>query len=150
MKDVEARLSFDETIPSIESYMQLVESTGWQGLLERGVDGFEAALRSSWYIQCAYEGPKLIGAGRVLSDGVFQALICDLIVLPEYQGNGVGGMLLTKLLQRCEQHNILMVQLFAASGKEAFYNKFGFEARPFDAPGMRWVNKTAIAGDKPY
>nr|WP_245700196.1 GNAT family N-acetyltransferase [Paenibacillus glacialis] len=47
----------------------------------------------------------------MISDGIFQALICDLIVLPEYQGRGIGGVMLTQLLLHCEYEEIVMVQL---------------------------------------
>ncbi|MGM1045906.1 MAG: GNAT family N-acetyltransferase [Bacillota bacterium] len=86
----------------------------------------------------AYEEDKLVGIGRIISDGVFQAIICDLIVLTEYQGRGIGSKILKKLLYQCETNEILMVQLFAAKDKNTYYKKFGFEDRPDDAPGMRW------------
>lgn len=135
---------FSEQPPSLGDYMKLMASTGWQGMLEKQPDAFQAALNNSWYMLNAYDESELIGSGRVLSDGVFHALLCDLIVLPEYQGQGLGSAILKQLLKRCEEHQIVMVQLFAASGKTSFYHSFGFEARPSDAPGMRWVNKTHI------
>ena len=38
-----------------------------------------------------------------------------------------------------------MVSLFAAQGKSGYYTRFGFEERPHDAPGMRWVKRDGIA-----
>ncbi|MCP4672631.1 MAG: GNAT family N-acetyltransferase [Desulfobacula sp.] len=43
------------------------------------------------YLTCfAFDDSRLIGMGRALSDGEYQAAIYDLVVLPEYQGGGIG------------------------------------------------------------
>lgn len=132
---------YKELVPSGEDFINLVDSAGWKGITEKGPEKLGFALQSSWYVMTAYEEDKLVGIGRIISDGVFQAIICDLIVLPEYQGKGIGSEILMRLLYQCEQKEILMVQLFAAKDKNTYYKKFGFEARPDDAPGMRWQNR---------
>lgn len=132
---------FKECMPSGESFIKLVDSTGWNGITDKGPERLAEALRNSWYVVSAFEEDELIAMGRVISDGVFQALICDLIVLPDYQGRGIGSEIMRQLLSKCYENDILMVQLFAAKDKHMYYKKFGFEARPDDAPGMRWVNR---------
>jgi len=134
----------DRSIPGARDFLALVESAGWQGFAEKGLLKIEEALSNSWYLVCARDGDRLVGIGRVVSDGVLQALICDLIVLPEYQGRGIGTEILTRLLRKCADHDILMVTLFAAKDKGGFYKPFGFEERPQDAPGMRWVNRDIV------
>jgi len=131
----------DRSMPAVMDYLTLVESTGWPGIAEKGPRKMSEALAGSWYIVCAYDGDRLVGSGRVVSDGAHQALICDLIVLPEYQGKGIGSEILTRLLKKCREHDITMVSLFAAQGKGGYYKRFGFEERPHDAPGMRWVKR---------
>lgn len=42
----------------------------------------------------AYDGSRLVGFGRVVSDRVLHAMIYDMIVLPGYQGKGIGTMVL--------------------------------------------------------
>jgi N-acetylglutamate synthase-like GNAT family acetyltransferase len=131
----------DSNLPLEQDYYELINSTGWLGIVEKGKQEIIKAISNSWYLICAYEGNKLVGSGRVLSDGVYQAFICDLIVLPGYQGKGVGKEILLKLLKRCNEQDILMVSLFAAKEKSNYYKKFGFEDRPQDSPGMRWMNR---------
>ncbi|MWV43370.1 GNAT family N-acetyltransferase [Paenibacillus sp. HJL G12] len=138
--DIEIR----EFIPSGEEYIQLVESTGWKGIVEKGSKQLEEALEKSWYIVSALHNDKVIGTGRIISDGVYQGFICDLIVLPEYQNIGVGTHILKKLLLKCKEKDVLMVHLFAAVDKCNYYKKFGFEERPQDAPGMKWVNRDVV------
>lgn len=132
---------YKEWIPSGESFIKLVDSTGWNGITDKGPERLGEALRNSWFVVSAFEEDELIAVGRVISDGVFQALICDLIVLPDHQGRGIGSEILRQLLMKCHENDILMVQLFAAKDKHLYYKQFGFEARPSDAPGMRWMNR---------
>lgn len=131
----------DSIVPSGQAYSTLIESTGWQGIVERGYGKMFEAVSNSWYFTCVYDGDRLIGSGRIISDGVYQALIVDVIVLPEYQGNGIGKEIMKRLLKKCNENDVLMVSLFAAPGKSGYYNNFGFVDRPQDAPGMRWVNR---------
>lgn len=132
---------FKDSAPSGERFTKLIDSTGWKGITDKGAERLGSALRNSWYVVSAYEEDNLIGIGRVISDGVFQALLCDLIVLPDHQGRGIGSEILKRLLLQCKNNEILMVQLFAATDKNSYYKKFGFEDRPADAPGMRWIDR---------
>lgn len=131
-------VSFIERKPKVEEYMLLIESTGWGGILEKGMIALSNSLENSWYCVSVYSNDnQIIGFGRVLSDGVLHALICDVIILPEYQQYGIGSKLLQKLTLKCKQENILMIQLFSAKDKYEFYEKHGFEKRPEHSPGMR-------------
>jgi N-acetylglutamate synthase-like GNAT family acetyltransferase len=60
-----------------------------------------------------------------------------LIIHPDYQGRGLGSRVLERLVQNCKEHNIRDIQLFSAKDKSEFYEKFGFEKRPTNAPGMQ-------------
>ena len=86
----------------------------------------------------AYDGGRLVGSGRIVSDGVFHALVVDVIVLPEYQGQGIGTAIMRRLVEGARARHIRDLQLFCATGKAAFYEKLGFQPRPraADAPGM--------------
>ncbi|OYV45432.1 MAG: GNAT family N-acetyltransferase, partial [Burkholderiales bacterium 21-58-4] len=70
-----------------------------------------------------YDGKRLVGAGRALSDGVWRAAIYDVAVLPDYQGKGIGSQIIRHLV---EHANVEVITLYAAPGKEAFYERFGF------------------------
>jgi GNAT superfamily N-acetyltransferase len=94
------------------------------------------AITHSWYMVSAYHDDVLVGFGRIISDGVLHALIIDVIVLPEYQLNGIGRAIMNRLVDECRTSNIKDIQLFCAKGKTVFYEKLGFSRRPDDAPGM--------------
>ncbi|MGP7815742.1 GNAT family N-acetyltransferase [Niallia sp. 01092] len=97
------------------------------------------AATNSWFCLSIYDGESLIAFGRMISDGVYQALICDVMVDPSYQGTGLGKEIIEGLLQKCQQSGIQSIQLFSAKGKQQFYKKLGFQEREADAPGMSIV-----------
>jgi GNAT superfamily N-acetyltransferase len=82
-------------------------------------------FEASYAVSFVFDGDRLIGCGRALSDGIYQAALYDIAVLPEYQGQGIGRSIMETLLARVGHCNVI---LYAAPGKEAFYQKLGFRA----------------------
>ena len=80
--------------------------------------------------------------GRIVGDGAVICYIQDLIVLPEYHGRGVGSMLMKQLktyvASLAADGEEIMFDLMCAKGREGFYEKHGFIARPTEklGPGM--------------
>ena len=69
----------------------------------------------------AYDGTRLVGCLRILSDGYFFGTITELLVLPEYQRHGIGS----KLLRLAKENTPTMLYFGAKPGLEAFYEKNG-------------------------
>ena len=136
----ELAIDYREQIPPVMDYDRLFETTGWNTSYQAGPQELLQAISESWYVLSAYESDRLVGFGRIISDGVLYALICDLIVNPACQGQGIGSTLLNKLIEHCRRQGIRVIWLFAAKGKSAFYKKFGFLKRPPGAPGMQLKN----------
>jgi GNAT superfamily N-acetyltransferase len=132
-------IEFCSDIPESSQFWRLFESTGWNDNYHLDPEELMSALRSSWYLLGAYDSEQLVGFGRLVSDGVLHAMIYELIVLPEYQGQGLGGEILEKLVEKCRDTGVRDIQLFCARGKRGFYEKRGFMARPDDAPGMQYI-----------
>ena len=128
-------------IPACDQFWNLFQTTGWNENYQKSPDELIQALRSSWYLLGVYDGERLVGFGRLVSDGVLHAMIYELIVLPEYQGLGIGGEILEKLVEKCREAGVRDIQLFCARGKREFYEKRGFVTRPDDAPGMQYVRQ---------
>ena len=128
-------IEYREEIPSAEGFLRLFATTGWSTTLTP--DQLVRALDASWHAVSAYSGDRLVGMGRTISDGAMHALIVEVIVDPEWQGRGIGTEVMRRLVRRCREAGIDMVQLFCARGKQPFYEALGFQARPDDAPGMQ-------------
>ena len=132
-----SKIAYQEQLPAPDAYLKLFETTGWNQGYQADTDALYRAISSSWYVVSAYNNDDLVGFGRVISDGVLYALICDLIVKPPYQEQGIGSQILEQLIEKCHRDKIRVIWLFSARGKSAFYEKFGFLERPVNAPGMQ-------------
>lgn len=69
----------------------------------------------------AYDGDRLVGCLRILSDGYFFGTITELLVLPDYQNKGIGS----QLLQLAKKNTPTMLYFGSQPGIEAFYEKNG-------------------------
>jgi ribosomal protein S18 acetylase RimI-like enzyme len=123
-------------VPGKEEFFHLFETTGWNEEYKLSAVEIHDCLQKSWYTVSAYDKDRLVGFGRIISDGKLHALITEMIVLPEYQGQSIGKEILKYLTDECTRHKIRDVQLFSAKGKAGFYEKYGFGRRPENGPGM--------------
>lgn len=132
-------ITLEENIIDVNTYLELRSSVGWKKLSDEQA---EKALKNSLFTLCAFEDGKPIGMGRIVGDGVVIDYIQDLIVRPDYQKSGVGRRIIERLISYVEETKIenteIMLCLMCAKGREEFYKRFGFIARPTQnlGPGM--------------
>jgi len=129
-------ISYRTDLPSKDEYFKLFQTTGWNQTDLWSSDMLFEAIKNSWHIVTLYDDEKLVASGRLVSDGFIQCFICEMIVMPEYQGKGLSKKIMNELLDHCKNNGIRWVQLACAKGKKGFYEKFGFQQRVVDAPGM--------------
>jgi GNAT superfamily N-acetyltransferase len=130
-------INYKNSVPNKEEFYQLFETTGWNDEGTYSKDDLIKAISNSWYLVSVYNNEKLIGFGRIISDGVYQTFIGDMIVHPDYQKRGIGRKVLNLLIEQCKASGIKWIQLSCAKGKKDFYKKLGFQERPVDGPGMQ-------------
>ena len=85
----------------------------------------------------AWDGDRLVGFARSLTDGVYRALVDDVIVDESVRGQGVGKALVTALTN--ELADVDEVFLGCDEKVRPFYESLGW--RPDDSPGMSWKPK---------
>lgn len=80
---------------------------------------------------------ELVGLARVVGDGVLYFYIQDVIVRPDWRGHAVGRRMMDLLIDGIKERarTGATIGLMAAAGKEAFYERFGFQTRPTDRLG---------------
>ncbi len=130
---------------SIEKYNGLRESVDFITIIEKRA---QCALEHSLYkVIATYEGEP-IGMARVVGDGGYVYFICDVIVNPNYQSMGIGRKLIENVLgwleNQVDSGETIMVNLMSAMNKEAFYERLGFNRRPFGNHGCgmsKWISK---------
>ena len=109
----------------------------WDGCPSR--EQVTAALAHSIYRAAVYDGDRIVGMARMIGDFGLCYYIKDVIVHPDYQGRGVGRMLIETMLTFIRTHGVpgtdIAVELCAMPDKMPFYAKFGFAAN--EAQRMR-------------
>ena len=83
------------------------------------------AFQASYRKVFIFSGSKLIGFGRAISDGEYQAAFYDISVLPSFQGKGVGKTIVSALKDGLSNCNIIF---YSTPGMEGFYKKQGFHS----------------------
>ncbi|WP_082089399.1 GNAT family N-acetyltransferase [Methanosarcina horonobensis] len=94
------------------------------GKQKRDSEQLRRAFEASYAAVIVYDSDRLIGMCRALCDGEYQAAIYDMVILPEYQGKGIGKGMLDRLCDKLPVENII---LYSAPGREGFYMKCGFK-----------------------
>ncbi|QHQ62225.1 GNAT family N-acetyltransferase [Anaerocolumna sedimenticola] len=104
-------------------------------------------IKNTYYLVAAVDGDKTVGMARVISDGGYVVYIADVIVIPEYQGKGIGRFIMEDVMKYIYEvisnGAPVMVNLMSASNRESFYEQFGFVKRPTSDTGagmFQWVN----------
>jgi GNAT superfamily N-acetyltransferase len=82
------------------------------------------ALRNSHALATARVGGRLVGLVNAISDGHLVAYFPHMLVLPEFQRQGVGRQLMAAMLERYRDFHQLM--LTADGDAVAFYEAMGF------------------------
>jgi ribosomal protein S18 acetylase RimI-like enzyme len=131
-------ITYKTDLPQIDQYFSLFETTGWNSEYCLTKEDMSLSLSNSYYTVSAYEELRLVGFGRIVSDGIIHAMIYEMIVDPDYQGEGIGSSILKMLVDKCLKNNIRDIQLFCAKGKQIFYERHGFSVRENNAPGMQY------------
>jgi aralkylamine N-acetyltransferase len=87
-----------------------------------------ALIQGSYLFAVAVTGSgRAVGMGRVISDGVSDAYIQDLVVIPSCRGSGVGKQIVQMLVDECKKSGITWIGLIAEPETEPFYLPQGFK-----------------------
>jgi len=95
------------------------------------------ALLNSHSLVTAWDSTTLVGLGNAISDGYLVVYYPHLLVLPSYQGKGVGRLIMDKMQ---EIYKGFHMQMLTADGNAIdFYKKNGFERAGQTEP--MWIYK---------
>lgn len=93
----------------------------------------KASLNGSLYLLHVELNGEVIGMARIVGDGGYVNFLADVIVIPKYQGLGIGSKIMKRIISHVktniQQDSNTMIAIFSAKGKEGFYEKFGFLTR---------------------
>ena len=125
---------------------RLCDAVGWPSRPRRKI---KRALENSFMVATLYEVDvdasgargetntgRLIGCARATSDHVFNATLWDIIVDPEYQGQGLGKAMVMQMIRAIIARDVANVTLFADEDVLPFYRAMGFVSDPEGIKGM--------------
>lgn len=103
-------------------------SVGWPK--RRSDKKWREVLSKSSFVYSVWDKDKMIGMGRILEDGIM-CMFYDIVVHKDYQGKGVGKMIMKKLIDQVKNKGYTSIGLFASKENIKFllpfYKKFGFK-----------------------
>lgn len=113
-------------------YADTIAGIDWQALIDdlvadafhngRTTEQLRASFANSAVVAIAWDGDRVVGTARALSDGVGNAYVVDVWTQSAYRGRGIGSELMSRLVAALDgQH----VYLFTDDAV-AFYEKLGF------------------------
>jgi spermidine synthase len=110
-----------------DAIVALYEAAGWWSDAPGEREGIPGLIRGSFRFMVARaEHDHIVGMARALSDGVSDAYIQDVVVLPKFRGQGVGAEMIRRLVAECRGEGISWIGLIAEPGTEDFYRRLGF------------------------
>ena len=130
-----------QEIVKLEDVLHLYQAVGWTNYTNQP-QMLEQALSHSLVIYLALDGDAVVGLIRLVGDGFSSVLVQDLIVLPIYQRQGIGSLLMKEALK--DYKDAYQVQLVTEQTEKnvGFYRSLGFEAlSTYDCTGMTWVDR---------
>lgn len=105
--------------------LRLYENVGWT-TYTKDIKKLIRALNNSLFVLTAWDKDKLVGLIRVVGDGESIIYIQDVLVLKEYQQQGIGSKLLNKLLEKYEDVRQKVVLTDDVEKTKSFYESNGF------------------------
>nr|QUE29893.1 Ycf52 [Erythrocladia irregularis] len=127
---------------NLNNLEQLCDSVGW---LRRPIKKVKTAIKNSFLIVSLNKKvngkTSLIGFARATSDCAFNATIWDVVIHPDFQGQGLGKLLINELVKELRSYEINTITLFADPEVVLFYNNLGFISDPNGIKGMFWYPK---------
>lgn len=106
----------------------------WESVWGHGptLEQTRLAMEHTLFRVSVFDGDKIVAMARMNGDMGLDYYIKDVIVKPEYQGRGIGRILINELLKFINENGVsgtdIFVELCAMPDKIPFYEKFGFAA----------------------
>ena len=130
-----------QEIVKLEDVFYLYQAVGWTNYTNQP-QMLERALSHSLAIYLALDGDTVVGLIRLVGDGFSSVFVQDLIVLPSYQRQGIGGSLMKEALEDFKEAYQVQLATEQTEKNVGFYRSMGFETlSTYDCTGMIWVNR---------
>lgn len=82
----------------VSEFVEIRNLVGWNKINEKQI---EKAIKNSMVNNSVYDNNKCIGVGRIVGDHTLKGMLTDIMVHPDYQGKGIGKIIVTMLEKKC-------------------------------------------------
>ncbi len=109
-------------LPEASELLKLFLQTSWAK--NRSKQGIAFLLKNTTTYVAVRDNDQLIGFGRAISDGIYRAMLDDIVVDTKYRKQGVGQIIVEQLVNQL--NDVEQVFLNTKLDLEPFYEKYGF------------------------
>ncbi|SHI16133.1 MULTISPECIES: GNAT family N-acetyltransferase [Sporanaerobacter] len=114
----------EDFIPEIDQLMDLYNDVEWYAYTDDKIK-LKNAISNSLKVLTAWDNEKLVGLIRVVGDGYTIIYIQDILILKNYQSQGVGSYLLKLILERYKLIRQIVLMTDQTEKTINFYQKNG-------------------------
>ena len=93
---------------------------------KRPINDLKKCLANSDVIVSLWVGDEIVGFGRALTDGIYRAVLWDIVIDQNYQNRGFGTLIVNNLLASNKIKNTKKLYLMTTN-KKIFYTQFNFK-----------------------
>jgi ribosomal protein S18 acetylase RimI-like enzyme len=108
-------------IDDLEEMKEVYQSVGW---MKHSTDVIKQVFDASDIKVLVKVNNRIVGLGRAISDGIFNAAIYDIVVHKDFQKKGIARQIVNHILEQLKE--VSCVHIIATTGNEEFYRKQGF------------------------
>ncbi len=106
----------------------------------------ERALKNSMVNVSIFDDDLCVGVGRIVGDHVLKGMLTDIMVRKEYQGKGIGKLILNKLISKLYNYipegECFQLEASPTADNREFYIKCGLKYKPENQDGVyMWIRK---------
>ena len=142
---LDLNIEYKENVLTANDYLMFIDTLNEYVATEEQA---ELSISNQVFSIMALKNGKPIGIARLLGDKATYWIITDVLVLPKYQGKGIGKELMERLIQYIQENapkGEHLVFLLSNKGQEGFYRKLGFAELPNNEEGAGMAMEIIIS-----
>lgn len=128
---------------NVKDFIEIRKLVGWNKLNE---DQIKRAIDNSMINISVFDNDTCIGVGRIVGDNVLKGMLTDIMIVPNYQGKGIGKIIVTSLIKELtnmvKDKECFQLEASPTASNREFYIKCGLKYKPDNQDGVYlWIRK---------